>query len=184
MRAVCSGTDGIGCCGWSDMAKPPEITAPTPLSTLRLTHSPTVSGAKMGQSDRNLSGESCPLRDSFLSESQIGSGGLLAPPPLCGRGRWLGLRLDRLGALALLTQAQALSQFGARRSVVGGHHRVIRTQAPLGPILVGGQVVDRPQMPLQRLEPLPVIQTHDVVRLNRLLDRNRGRFRLFNGLLR
>src|SRR5215207_5938344 len=33
MRAVCSGTDGIGCCGWSDMAKPPEITAPTPLST-------------------------------------------------------------------------------------------------------------------------------------------------------
>ena len=23
----------------------------------------------MGQSDRNLSGESCPLRDSFLSES-------------------------------------------------------------------------------------------------------------------
>src|SRR5215207_8819402 len=46
MRAVCSGTDGIGCCGWSDMAKPPEITAPTPLSTLRLTHSPTVSGSK------------------------------------------------------------------------------------------------------------------------------------------
>src|SRR3954470_21387246 len=46
MRAVCSGTGGIGCCGWSDMAKPPEITAPTPLSTLRLTHSPTVSGPK------------------------------------------------------------------------------------------------------------------------------------------
>src|SRR4051812_12849292 len=46
MRAVCSGTDGIGCCGWSDMAKPPEITAPTPLSTLRLTHSPTVSAPK------------------------------------------------------------------------------------------------------------------------------------------
>src|SRR3954471_21044204 len=43
MRAVCSGTDGIGCCGWSDMAKPPEITAPTPLSTFRPTHSPTVS---------------------------------------------------------------------------------------------------------------------------------------------
>src|SRR3954452_10587624 len=44
MLAVCSGTGGIGCCGWSDMAKPPEITPPTPLSTLRLTHSPTVSG--------------------------------------------------------------------------------------------------------------------------------------------
>src|SRR4051812_46853896 len=43
MRAVCSGTGRRGCCGWSDMAKPPEITAPTPLSTLRLTHSPTVS---------------------------------------------------------------------------------------------------------------------------------------------
>src|SRR3954464_15804163 len=49
MRAVCSGTDGIGCCGWSDMAKPPEITAPTPLSTLRLTHSPTVSSAYVGR---------------------------------------------------------------------------------------------------------------------------------------
>src|SRR3954451_20359374 len=46
MRAVCSGTGRRGCCGWSDMAKPPEITAPTPLSTLRLTHSPTVSGPK------------------------------------------------------------------------------------------------------------------------------------------
>src|SRR3954452_3343501 len=43
MRAVCSGTGRRGCCGWSDMAKPPEITAPTPLSTFRLTHSPTVS---------------------------------------------------------------------------------------------------------------------------------------------
>src|SRR3954468_7095303 len=43
MRAVCSGTRGRGCCSWSDMAKPPEITAPTPLSTFRLTHSPTVS---------------------------------------------------------------------------------------------------------------------------------------------
>src|SRR3954471_963396 len=44
MRAVCSGTRGRGCCGWSDIAKPPAITAPTPLSTFRPTHSPTVSG--------------------------------------------------------------------------------------------------------------------------------------------
>src|SRR3954452_5542444 len=44
MRAVCSGTRGRGCCSWSDITKPPEITAPTPLSTFRLTHSPTVSG--------------------------------------------------------------------------------------------------------------------------------------------
>src|SRR5215207_5514215 len=44
MRAVCSGTRGRGCCGWSDMVRPPEITAPTPLSTFRLTYSPTVSG--------------------------------------------------------------------------------------------------------------------------------------------
>src|SRR4051795_2480146 len=56
MRAVCSGTDGIGCCGWSDMAKPPEITAPTPLSTLRLTHSPTVSGTKSAGVHRQYSG--------------------------------------------------------------------------------------------------------------------------------
>src|SRR3954454_24338754 len=46
MRAVCSGTGRRGCCGWSDMVKPPAITAPTPLSTLRLTHSPTVSDPK------------------------------------------------------------------------------------------------------------------------------------------
>src|SRR4051812_47770556 len=44
MQAVCSGTRGRGWCGWSDITKPPEITAPTPLSTFRLTHSPTVSG--------------------------------------------------------------------------------------------------------------------------------------------
>src|SRR3954468_22475160 len=43
MQAVCSGTRGRGWCGWSDITKPPEITAPTPLSTFRLTHSPTVS---------------------------------------------------------------------------------------------------------------------------------------------
>src|SRR3954468_7159780 len=43
MRAVCSGTGGRGCCRWSDMAEPPEITAPTLLSDLSLTHSPTVS---------------------------------------------------------------------------------------------------------------------------------------------
>src|SRR4051812_48710648 len=52
MRAVCSGTRGGGCCGGSDMAKPPEITAPTPLSTFRPTHSPTVSARLRDLSDR------------------------------------------------------------------------------------------------------------------------------------
>src|SRR4051812_17093239 len=52
MRAVCSGTGRRGCCGWSDIAKPPEITAPTPLSTFRPTHSPTVSAPKWDSSDR------------------------------------------------------------------------------------------------------------------------------------
>src|SRR3954469_23531956 len=51
MRAVCSGTRGRGCCSWSDMAKPPEITPPTPLSPFRLPHSPTVSGPKWDSSD-------------------------------------------------------------------------------------------------------------------------------------
>src|SRR3982750_1948117 len=52
MRAVCSGTRGRGCCGWSDMVRPPEITAPTPLSTFRLTYSPTVSGLKTDSTGR------------------------------------------------------------------------------------------------------------------------------------
>src|SRR4051794_20381637 len=56
MRAVCSGTGRRGCCGWSDMAKPPEITAPTPLSTFRLTHSPTVSATFLGQIGADLQG--------------------------------------------------------------------------------------------------------------------------------
>src|SRR4051794_23948782 len=56
MQAVCSGTRGRGWCGWSDITKPPEITAPTPLSTFRLTHSPTVSGAKSAGVHRQYSG--------------------------------------------------------------------------------------------------------------------------------
>src|ERR687885_2369807 len=38
MRAVCFGTGGTGCWGWSDMAEPPQgsAAAPTPLSPIRL----------------------------------------------------------------------------------------------------------------------------------------------------
>src|SRR3954465_2588257 len=67
MRAVCSGTGRRGCCGWSDMAKPPEITAPTPLSTFRLTYSPTVSDPEWDSSGlirpSNRTGDRQSLRD-------------------------------------------------------------------------------------------------------------------------
>src|SRR4029453_45392 len=75
MRAVCSGTRGRGCCGWSDIAKPPEITAPTPLSTLRLTHSPTVSSS-FWDSSILLPGAGTPLA---VREPAVVKAGTAAP---------------------------------------------------------------------------------------------------------
>src|SRR3954470_18793954 len=70
MRAVCSGTRGRGCCGWSDMVRPPEITAPTPLSTFRLTYSPTVSGSKWDSLAPKKLPEGTPLLPGSVANSQ------------------------------------------------------------------------------------------------------------------
>src|SRR3954468_12376797 len=96
---------------------------------------------------------SCQLRSALwwrghsLPVILIRSGGLLAPSSrrsdrLC---RWW------LRPLASGTQAELLGEFGAGCGVVGGHHRIVMSQAPLGPVLFGGHIVDRPEMPLEAL---------------------------------
>src|SRR5215207_6350657 len=87
-----------------------------------------------------------------LSHFQKRSGDLLAASfgRCSGRG-WLGR------PLASGTQAHLLGKLGSGCGVVGGDHGIVMGQTPLGPILIRGQVVGRPQMPLQALEPLPVV---------------------------
>src|SRR5829696_4876435 len=92
-----------------------------------------------------------------LSNGRNGSGG--------------SLFLARL-ALAHLPQTNGLGQLGATAGVIRSHHRVVARQTPFLPILVRGHV-KLPQVPFEGLELLPVLQAHDVVGLNGLLDRNR-----------
>src|SRR5215217_7296429 len=100
---------------------------------------------------------SCQLRSALwwrghpLPVILIRLGGLLAPSSrrsdrLC---RWW------LRPLASGTQAELLGEFGAGGGVVGGHHRIVMSQAPLGPILVGGEVEGGAQMPPEALQPSP-----------------------------
>src|ERR1700688_3482526 len=86
--------------------------------------------------------------------------GLAAEPDLLGKGR-------------------------ALRRVVGGHHGVIRRQAPLRPIAIGRQLVSRAQVALQHLELLAVLKTDDVVGRQRFLDGydRLGRLRLAGAAL-
>src|SRR5262249_685027 len=79
-----------------------------------------------------------------------------------------------------------LGKLRPRRGVVWGHHRVIVRQIPLFAVLLRRKIVVRAQMPLQRLELLSILQTHDVVRRHRFLECNcRAQFfalRLANAL--
>ena len=71
-------------------------------------------------------------------------------------------------------EAKLQGQIGTSLGVVGGDHRVIGRQAPLGAVLVGGHVVGGVEMPLEHLQLLPVLKADDVVRCDGLLDRHGG----------
>ena len=61
------------------------------------------------------------------------------------------------------------AQSERRRS--SARHRTVRWQSPLRAIFVRRQAIVRPQMPLQRFKLLSVLETDDVVRRDRLLNR-------------
>src|SRR5690348_3072281 len=83
-------------------------------------------------------------------------------------------------AAALLAEAHLLGELRARGRVARRDHRIVGRQAPFLAILLGGHVVLRAQMALERLELLAVLETDQVVRRDRFLDRDRRleRFRL------
>ena len=83
-----------------------------------------------------------------------------------------------LAAAALLTEAHLLGELGTGGGVIRRHHRIVRRQTPLLAILLRCHLVLRAQVALQRLEFLAVLETHDVVGRDRLLDRDGGFQRL------
>src|SRR3712207_3223784 len=64
---------------------------------------------------------------------------------------------------ALLAEAHLLGEFRARLRVVRGDHRIVDRKAPFLAILLRGHVVLGPEVALERLELLPVLEADDVI---------------------
>ncbi len=95
-----------------------------------------------------------------------------------GPGRRLLAAAAALGPGPLAAQPDLLGEFGALLGVVGRHHRIVRRQTPLCPILVGCQIVSSANVPLQHLQLLAVLEADDVVGCHRAADRHRRLRRL------
>src|SRR5512146_64504 len=76
-------------------------------------------------------------------------------------------------APAARAEADILGKLAALLGVIGRHHRIIGRQAPALAILLGRQIVGRLEVALQHFEFLAVLETNEMVRMNRFLDRNR-----------
>src|SRR5688500_16746189 len=96
---------------------------------------------------------------SEISRKCCSAPGLFPPPPL-------------------LAQAHLFGELRACRGVVRGNHRIVDRQAPFLAILLGRHVVLSAQMALERLELLTVLETNNVIRCDRLFDRDGGLERL------
>ena len=72
----------------------------------------------------------------------------------------------------LLPKPHLLGKLRARHRIVRRHHRIVGRQAPFVAVLFRGHVVLRAQMPLQRLEAFAVLQTHQIVGVDRFLQRH------------
>src|SRR3954467_3031700 len=88
-----------------------------------------------------------------------------------GRGRLLA-------APPLLAEPHLLRKMRARGRVVRGNHGIVRRQSPFFAVLLRRHIVLRAQVTLEGLEFLSVLETDDVIRRNRLLDRDRRLGRL------
>jgi hypothetical protein len=108
-----------------------------------------------------------------LSEKSAGASAAMARPSRRG-----AIRRKLPPSPALLAESHLLGELRAGGGVTRRHHRIIRRQAPLLAVLLGRHAVLAAQMPLQRFELLAVLQAHDVVRIDRALDRHRGLERL------
>src|SRR3954452_3708630 len=102
----------------------------------------------------------------------------MADLPEAGHQIGASLRALFAAAAALLAESHLLRKLRAGGGVIGRDHRIIRRQAPLLPVLLGSHVVLRPQMPLEGLELLAILETDDVVWRDRFLQRHGGLERL------
>ena len=71
----------------------------------------------------------------------------------------------------ILSKPKLLRQCGACSGICGCHHRIVARQVPLRAVLIWGHPKSA-EMPLKRLEFLPIVETDDMVGANRLTNRN------------
>src|SRR5882757_7931304 len=110
----------------------------------------------------------------FWTEGMLLSANALAENETAAKGGRGGLGMGRRLLATFAAEAIVLGETRARRRIVGRDHRIVRRQAPLLPIFFRGHIVMGPQVALQRLEFLAVLETDDVVRRNGFPHRNRG----------
>src|SRR4051794_30030108 len=78
---------------------------------------------------------------SFVTGSAVRLGSLFGSPFSSSRTlRRRSLNNGRLRPTTLLSESHSLGQFRPSRGIVGSHHGVGRRQAPLGAVLVRGEV--------------------------------------------
>src|SRR5437868_8374990 len=73
----------------------------------------------------------------------------------------------------LLAEPHFFCELRTRHRIIRRHHWVIRRQAPFVAVLLRSHIVLRAQMPLQRFEAFAVLQTDQIIRGHRLLQRYR-----------
>ena len=79
-------------------------------------------------------------------------------------------------------EAELLGHRTPQRRVRRSYHRVITWQSPFLAVLIRRHPVGGAQMPLQELEFLPILQADEMIRLDRLLDRYSGCWRILQRL--
>src|ERR1700761_1065712 len=82
----------------------------------------------------------------------------------------------RTGATTARAQPDVLRQLAALLGVVRRDQRIVGRQTPTLAILLGREIVGRLEMPLEHLQLLAILETDQIVGMDRLLDRN-GRLR-------
>src|SRR6266446_3341756 len=103
-------------------------------------------------------------------------------PPAPGTGEGLALSGRSFGArrqpAGSAPQPDLLGEFRAARGVVWRNHRIIRREPPFYTVFVRRHIIGRPQVPLQHLQFLAVLEADKEFRSYRFSNRHRGLRRL------
>src|SRR3546814_13639839 len=85
------------------------------------------------------------------------------------RSRRLATAAAPLGA-----ETDLLRKHAAPFGIIGRNHRIVLGQVPFGAIVFGGHAIVRHQMTAEHLELFPILETDDIVGLDRRADRDGG----------